>query len=1076
MRRFILGMCASAVTLALAIPTGAYAQATGAIAGVVTDESGAVMPGVTIDVTNTGTNQVRTAVTGPDGYYSVPLVQPGRYSVKGTLDGFKTFVRDGVTVTVESTARVDIRLSVGGLEETISVTADAPLVETSSATLGIVVDERRVQELPLNGRNFTQLGTLLPGVVAPPVGLGGADGNATPGGFGAVTSGFSVNGMRNQSNNFLLDGASNNDTFNTGFVLRPPPDAIQEFKILTHSYGAEYGRSAGSVVNVVTKSGTNALHGGAWIFNRDDALQARNIFAAANQPKPKLKQNQFGGALGGPLVRNRLFGFGYYEGHRNTTGTTQNIVVLSDAQRQGNFGGTAIRDPRTGLPFPASTIPADRIDPAARRLIDAFVPTANTAGNRWVASPDTTDDRNQFGIRSDLQVSQGHSLLGRYIRSRTHSIQPAITRPIGTDARATLQDVMVADQHVFSSTAINQFRLSYSRIAATPQATSGLANADFGIDVPHNVPSAQGLANIVVSGLFGTGAGAAALGDVQQPFVERLNEVLQISNDFTLIRGSHSLKFGVDVRKEHMFIAFVNRPNGDFTFNGVFTGNPAADFLLGLPSQFRRTTANASQDGTGWSYAGYAQDELRPWANLTLNLGLRYELARPFVEAGDAINAFHPGEQSQRFPNAPAGLVYPGDPGVPRGTYETDTNNLAPRLGLAWDPTGTGRSSLRAAWGIFYDVLAGQGDFFQNGVLAPPFTPLLEVNAPPAPLTLRDPMSAVGGGANLFPPGLIFIGWGRDFTSASAQHFNLTWQQEVGQRFGAEVGYVGSRGRNLPIFMEVNPGVYTPGQTTPGARLFPAFSLVRPTFSEARSWYDSLQASLRMRETRGVSFLASYTLGHAEDHVSGLNIGGEQRPVLPVTIGDQASVERALELEKGDALFDVRHRFVLSFTAELPGPGEGAIRHLLGGWQVNGIVQKQTGFPFTVIDGVTTIRYLTNRPDVTCDPNVNAPHTVEQWFNTACFTRRPVPQTAEPGNQRRNTVRGPGFARTDLSFFKNIPLAGAHRLQLRVETFNLFNQTRFGQPGNVISAPATFGRITTAEDGRIVQLAVKYNF
>jgi outer membrane receptor protein involved in Fe transport len=1074
MRRLIQVLLACAVVVA--VPMMTFAQATGTITGIVTDESGAVMPGVTVEATNVGTNQTRTAVTGEDGFYSIPLIPPGQYSVKGTLQGFKTFVREGVTVTVESTARVDMKLTVGGLEETISVTADAPLVETSNATLGIVVDEKKIVELPLNGRNFTQLGTLLPGVVAPPSGLGGAEGNATPGGFGAVTAGFSVNGMRNQSNNFLLDGASNNDTFNTGFVLRPPPDAIQEFKILTHSYGAEYGRSAGSVINVVTKSGTNDLHGSAWIFNRDDALQARNFFAPANQEKPKLKQNQFGGALGGPIVQNRLFGFGYYEGHRNTTGTTHNIVVLSEVQRQGNFGSTTIRDPLTGLPFPNNTIPAERIDPAARRLIDTFVPVANTGGNRWVGSPDTTDDRNQFGIRSDFQLSQNNSLLGRYIRSQTHSVAPAITRPIGTDAQATLQDFMLADQHVFSSSTINQARFSYNRIGAVPQATSGLTNSEFGINLPHNVPSAQGLANVVVTGLFGGNLpGLGGLGDVQQPFVERLNEVIQFTDDFTWIRGDHSMKFGVDLRKEHMFIAFVNRPNGDFTFNGAFTGNAAADFMLGLPAQFRRTTANASQDGTGWSYAGYVQDEFRPVTNLTLNLGLRYELAKPFVEANDAINAFHPGQQSTRFPDAPTGLVYPGDEGVPRGTYETDKNNFAPRFGLAWDPTGSGRSSLRAAWGIFYDVLAGQGDFFQNGVLAPPFTPLLEVNAPPAPLTLRDPMSAVGGGANLFPPGLIFIGWGEDFKSPSAHHFNVTWQQELGNTFGAEVGYVGSRGKNLPIFIEVNPGVYVPGQTTPGARLFPAFSLVRPTFSEAKSWYDSVQASVRMRETHGMSFLVSYTLGHAQDHVSGLNIGGENRPVLPVTIGDEASVERALEFEKGDALFDVRQRFVVSFNAELPGPREGALGYLLGGWQVNGIVQTQTGFPFTVIDPVTSIRYLTNRPDVTCDPNEDAPRTVDQWFNTSCFVRRPVAQTAEPGNQGRNTVRGPGFARTDLSFFKNVPFAGAHRLQFRVEAFNIFNQARFNNPGNQIGT-ATFGRITTAEDGRIVQLAVKYTF
>ncbi len=348
MRRYVILALAIGMIVGGLSPRVVFAQATGTISGLITDESGAVMPGVTVEVTNTATNQTRNAVTGSDGFYTVPLLQPGPYSVKATLQGFRTFVREGLRVTVESTSRVDVKMTVGQLEESVRVTADSPLVETASAALGTVIDEKKVVELPLNGRNFTQLGTLIPGVVAPPAGLGGAAGDATPGGFGATTSGFSVNGMRNQSNNFLLDGASNNDTFNTGFVMRPPPDAIQEFKIQTHSYSAEFGRNAGSVVNVVTKAGTNVMHGAAWEFNRDDALQARNFFAPATQDKPKLKQNQFGGSLGGPIMRDRVFGFGYYEGYRQTRGNTSNILVLTDAQRAGNFGTTTIRDPQTG--------------------------------------------------------------------------------------------------------------------------------------------------------------------------------------------------------------------------------------------------------------------------------------------------------------------------------------------------------------------------------------------------------------------------------------------------------------------------------------------------------------------------------------------------------------------------------------------------------------------------------------------------------------------------------------------------------------------------------------------------------
>jgi outer membrane receptor protein involved in Fe transport len=1057
----------------LASPAAAFAQATGGLTGVITDDSGAVLPGVTVEVKNTATGQVRNTLTGADGFYTVPLLQPGKYEVRATLAGFKPVLRQGIDVTVGDTGRVDVKLGVGGVEETLTVVAETPLVETSHATLGITIDQQKVVELPLNGRNFTQLGTLIPGVVAQPAGLGGAAGDATPGGFGAATAGFNVNGMRSQSNNFLLDGASNNDTFNTGFVMRPPPDAIQEFKIQTHSYNAEFGRNAGSVVNVVTRGGTNQLHGAAWEFNRDDALQARNFFAPANQPKPVLKQNQFGGSVGGPLMKNRLFGFGYYEGYRNTRGNTTNVVVLTDAQRNGNFaGGAAIRNPATGLPFPGNVIPQELISTASRQLIDDFVPRANDpSGTRYIASPETKDDRDSVGMRFDYQLSQKHSVLGRYLQTKTDAETPAITTAIGNTSKATLSDYMGSDTYIFTANAINVARISYNRIDARPAVTSGLKNEDYGIAVPNTNALAPGLASIAITGFFN-------LGDAQQPFVKRLNEVVQFTDDFTWTRGAHNLKFGGEVRKEHMIIAFINRPNGDFTFNGVNSGNAAADFLLGRPSQFRRTTTNQAQDGTGWLYAGYAQDEWRAGPRLTLNGGLRYELSQPFVDANDALNAFHPGVQSQRFPAAPAGLVYPGDPGIPRGTYATDKNNVAPRLSAVWDITGDGRTTLRGAWGVFYDALAGQGDFFQNGVLAPPFTPLVELNAPPAAITLEDPLSAITGGANPFPPALTIIGWAEDFQTPYAYHFNATVQRQIGRSLGVEAGYVGSRGRHMPIFIEVNPGRFTAGQTAPSTRIFPAFALVRPTFSVAESRYDSLQASARMRPTHGVNFLASYTYGHAKDHVSGLNIGGEPRPVLPVTIGDEASIERALSFEWGDALFDVRHRFVVSFGAELPTPRSmgTAIEHIAGGWQLNGIVQGQTGFPLSVTNSQLDIRFLTNRPDATCDPNADAPHTTAQWFNTSCFTARPLAQTGErPGNAGRNTIRGPGFASTDLSLFKHVELGGSRRLQVRIEAFNLFNQVRFNQPSGAIGT-ANFGRITTAQDGRVMQLGIKYLF
>ncbi len=1062
----------------LSMPTTVWSQATGQLAGTVTDESGSVLPGVTVTITNPKTNQSRVVTTSADGFFRAPLLPPGDYNVTATLDGFNTLNREGVRVTAAETASVGLELTIGEVTEVMTVTGDATFIETSNATLGVVVDEETIVNLPLNGRNFTQLGTLTPGVVAPPALFGGGDGDADAGinGFGPVTSGFSVNGVRSQSNNFLLDGATNNDTFNTGFVLRPPPDAIEEFKILTHSYSAEYGRNAGSVVNVVTKSGSNEWHGSAWIFNRDDSFEERNFFSPTDQPKPPLEQDQFGGTLGGALMKDKLFGFTYYEGFRNTRGTTRNLTVLTAAERMGDFSGSGtIIDPQTGQPFPGNVIPADRLNGSAQQIINDFIPLPNSGTNRFITSPPATDDRDQLGLRLDYRVNDQNALLGRYLYSKSDRVTPPVVEPIGTTASSNLDDFMLSHTATINNSMFNQARVSQNKIDASPTVTSGITNAEYGLNVPNLNDLAVGLARVTVSGL-------PNLGDPQQPFVKRENDVQQFTDDFSWLKGRHAMKFGFDWREEEMFIGFINRPNGDFTFNGTQTGNAIADFLLGLPTQFRQASpgADAINEGKGASWAVYAQDEFRMSANLTLNLGIRYELNEPFVDSNDALNSFRPGQQSTRFPEAPTGLVYPGDQGVPRGTYNTDSDNLAPRLAVTWDPKGDGRSSVRAGWGIFYDSLPGQGDFFQNAVLAPPFNPLLQIDAGAADLSFNDPLANLTGGPTGFPPGIIFIGWGSEFTTPSYQHYNLTYQRQFGDNIGVEVGYVGSRGKNLPIFIETNPFtvVDVDGTPTRGPRLFPAFSLVRPTFTEAESWYDSIQASVRMRPTRGLNFLASYTYSDAEDHDSALNVGGgeELRPVLAVDQNDPASIDRALAFERGAARFDVEHRWVLSFGYDLPGFENkgGAMKAILGGWQVNGIVQTQTGFPFQIRTSTSSIYGLTGRPDLICDPN-SGPRTVDEWFDTSCFSERSRAESVVPGNMGRNVVRGPGFERVDLSLFKNIDIKGDHRLQLRIEAFNAFNKLNLADPGFRIGT-STFGRITSTNgDGRIIQLGLKYS-
>ncbi|HWJ56279.1 MAG TPA: TonB-dependent receptor, partial [Vicinamibacterales bacterium] len=652
--------------------------------------------------------------------------------------------------------------------------------------------------------------------------------------------------------------------------------------------------------------------------------------------------------------------------------------------------------------------------------------------------------------------------------------------PAGNVARASLLDALLSNTIVLSPTAVNESRVSVNRIDAEPNVTSGLDPRDVGFAITPSNPTALGLPNIGVNGFF-------TLGDAQQPFASRVNDVFTVADDVTKVLGRHTLKGGVEVRRDRIVLAFINRPNGNFTFNGQYTGNAAADFLLGLPQQYRQAAGDPNMDGHTWATSVYVQDDWRLTDRITVQAGLRYERAAPFVERGDKLNAFHPGEQSARFPAAPVGLVYPGDPGLPQGTYQTDGNNAAPRVGVVWNLAGDETTVVRGGWGLFYDTPAGQGDFFQNGTLAPPFQPLTEVNyalTSSAP-HFQAPLAGISGSGTGFPPGLIFIGWGPTFTTPLAQHYHLSLQRNVAQIVGLELTYVGSRASHLPMFMEVNPTtpVLAPAPRE-GPRLLPAFSLVRPSLSVARSSYDSLQASARVRKWRDLTALLSYTWGHAIDDVSGINIGGEARPMLPVSLadleaGEGPTIDAALAREKGDALFDARHRVVFSANYGLPALADrgAVVRHVFGGWSLNAIVQTQTGFALTVTEPVdVALTSLTNRPDVVCDPNADGARTVEQWFDTRCFSRLTLASDAgRIGDAGRGIVRGPGFARTDLSLVRRIDLPRQQHVEVRVEAFNLFDQDRLGNPGLSTGTP-TFGVITSADDGRIVQLGVKWGW
>jgi hypothetical protein len=987
-------------------------------------------------------------------------------------------------------------------------------------------------DLPLNGRSFAQLGTLIPGVIAAPSALGGANGNATPGGFGNTTGSFNVNGMRNQSNSFLLDGAPNNDSFNSGFVMRPPPDAIEEFKIMTHSYDAQYGRSAGAIVNVVTRSGTNSWHGGVWEFNREAALAAKNFFSTT---KPNYQQNQFGGAAGGKIIRDRLFVFGFYEGFRlkDATSNVLNQRVLTQAERGGDFYANFVqaatladgtRNPRAGQQCTVvgeanctgivrdplaggaqfayngrpNAINPNRISPVSQYLLNTYIPLPNAPGGFYSASPANIDNRDMYGARADLKLGS-HSVLGRYMYSHQNlfgPITPSNFAPTGNRQIMTLQDAMGSDTWLIDSTKINVARYARQWISGKPNVTSGLNLSSAGYAFTSTNPLATGLPNVTLTGYF-------TQGDAQQPFASRSNSVDTISDDFTWTKGRHTLQFGGEVRRDGIGLLYINRPNGAFTFvDGLTSGSNLAlsDFYLGLPGTFQQGSGDPAMNGKSWTYSGYAQDQFRINRKLTVVVGARYEVNKPYTEAKGHLAALHPGQQSTVQPNAPVGLVYPGDVDTPAATYYADTNNVSPRFAAVYDPAGDGKTVFRVAYGIYFDTVPGQGDFFQNGTLAPPFQPLQQISfnqrAPStaSPAWFSNPYAGVAAGPVGFPAGLTFIGWSlpHSYKAANIQHYNLGIEHQFTQNIGMEVGYVGTQAKQLPIFIEVNPTTVLPAASTStsayaaGARTpFPAFALARPTFSVGKSWYDSLQARITMRSWHRVTGTAAYTWSRAIDNVSGLNIGNDSRPILPVTIGDDASIDRSMARERGNALFDTRNRFVLSFAYELPRlMGKPVFERLLiGGWQMNGIFQVQSGNPFTAVSSAQTAQSLTFRPNMTCNPNNLSNRdvgTTKLFFNTSCFSNPTIGSkidNSQSGNEPRGVIVGPGFNTTDASIFKIFRITENQHADFRFEVFNVFNEAHFAQPGLTFGA-ATFGRITSTvgNDSRVIQMAVKYGF
>jgi hypothetical protein len=1056
------------VMVVLLLASAASAQTTGSLVGKSTDPSGAVLPGVTVRATNQATSFSREATTGVSGEYVISLLPVGRYTITAQKGGFGIYKLPDVVVNVNENVRVDLPLSLGKVVESVSVSASAVAdVETRSATLGKVIDEAKIADLPLNGRNFLNLAVLQPGVV-PAMSLGS---NNTPEFPGGEKSDFQVNGLRLQSNNFLLDGADNNEPFLGTAMATPSPDALEEFKILTNDYGAEFGGGGGSIVNIITKGGTNQFHGSIYEFFRNDVLDAENFFAIK---KDKLRRNQFGGTFGGPIIKDRTFFFFNYEGFRLRQGQTQIATVPSDLQRAGIFA--------------AGTVTS--IDPTAAALLP-LIPRANVGTNEFVSSPVQVQDTDQYNARIDHKITNKNYLSGRYFlidgsndRNFTNTLfgVPINLPNFPLKDNYRIQNLALTDTHFFTSTFSNELRFGFNR-GRFDSAISAIVRdpASFGF----NLPSTKAVHNMPLIAL----AGYTAFGTFNDSPSYRRENTYQIQDNVTWLRGRHSIKYGVQILKNQM-----NIPSSDSIGEGAFLFLPEVEtattnyvpipdaFANFLQGQFNLFTQAGGVTTRAWrfsSYNFYFQDELRVARNFTLTLGLRYELPIPPTDTQNRVVAYRPGAQSTVHPNAPPGLLFVGDMGITRSTIQTDKNNFAPRIGFAWDPKGNGKTSLRGGYGVFYDRLIGLLPF-QFG-LDPPFDiipsiPNFVENHVIPGSSFGDPFA--GGSpfagktaqevaaANIFPLFSFLQVMDPRMRTPYVQQWNLTYQTQVASDTVLEVGYLGTKGTKLVQPVDLNT------QVGKGRPLEPFYFQLSNYQTTDNSSYQALQISGNKRMSYGLTFLGSYTWSHAID--------GGSIPVNFLNPNSEAIFpedKNNLRLDRGNSAFDTRHRFVLSALYELPffKASGGFARWALGNWQVNGILTWQAGFPFTVLDTSDPNRdgQPTDRPNQVGNPFGPGTRTPQQWFDPAAFVH-PPPGT--DGLVGRNSLTGPGISNLDFSLFKNLPITERQNLQFRAEFFNLFNHPNFDIPVNDFNSPAVGQIHNTRLPNRQVQFALRYSF
>ena len=1114
----------SSLFLASSSPMSAQ-EATGRIVGTVYDQSGAVVPGAHVVVTNTATHVSRETVAASDGTYQVLALPVGSYSVSVDQKGFRSITTSASTLDINQSLRIDIKLPVGSASETVTVESTATTVETVSPTIGATISSSAVQQLPLNGRNVLDLALLQPGVT-----------ETNPGSGAAGT--YDIGGGRSDSVTFLLDGGVNNNLLSNGVVYNPNPDAVQEFKILENNYTAEYGRNGGGIVSVVTKSGTNTLHVTAYDYIRNDAFNANSYFNNKNAlPRDILKRHQFGATVGGPVVlpgfngRDKLFFFSAYQGQRQTaTVTTSQFTTYTPAELTGDFshsgagGGPDANvsaymnshpfyQPNAALRAQAIIDPT-KIDPVTQKYIAAkLIPTSATG--KFISQGLSKADADELTNKIDYNITSKDTLQATIGTARAPSLIPfsggSLTPFFPVNASANRYYGALAYTKTLSPNLLNVARFTAQRIRSTQAfpATKLPTAADLGIGITPDEstgPPRIGLA----SGL--------TLGFSPQGPTTLVNNTFDLSDTVSWTHGHHNYKFGfsfVPYQNNTVFDFFVD---GEFDFNGKgagFSNNDKADFLMGLPdvfTQFGKAPSNIRSK----AYYTFASDEWKILRNLTLTFGLRYEYSSPKLDTQGRSFNLQLGANSQVFTNAPTGLLFPGDPGAPKGANFPDKNDFAPRFGFAWDPFSDGKMSVRGGFGVFYDILKGEDNLQFNGQA--PFFGFNSFNFPSIssaagdPGYLKDPFGTTGN-VNTFPSkppasnidfaanGFIPFGGGGVFfvdphlRTPYVMDYSLSVQRELTRRTTLETSYVGSIGRKLTGLVDTNPFIL--GTTNrvfnvqPGARPNTLYSFLDTFENVGYEYYNGLEVSLnkQMSDTRWLGttyFTLAYTYSHAIDNSSGFRERGSR---VPFYNHNQF---------RASSDFDIRQRVVFSGGWDLPFANlwQSGPKRLTKGWSLYSILSDRTGFPLDVFAGLSRrrtrpgpsgagdcnlVRANLVGPINILDPKSSATAT---YFDPTAFSNAGLscgsaavpPGAGTYGTAPRNVLRGPGRFNMDVALAKTTPLAGERfQLVLRAEFFNIFNNVEFSDPNTNINS-STFGQISSTAPPRIGQLAVRLTF